>query len=428
MKGNRVKLIIIFLFLGMVSQSQNKINSPYSRYGLGKLSGRNVHPVTMGMGGLSIGYSDPSMVNPANPASYAVFDSTTFIFEAGIRANITNLKTTTLSEDGSNVTLSHIFMGFPVTRWWRSSLGILPFSKIGYKVDINVDMSEYNFANVINRLEGDGGLNELFWGNSFKIGDRFRAGINANYVFGTSTRSSMVLFPDSLFILGTRRDNVVQGGGFLFDLGFQYDMPLKNDKLLTIGLVGAPTLNLSAKRKSLVSTFSGGYNEIVEKIIDTISYEPDEKGNLMLPLRLGTGFVLKKPNKWLIGADFEWQNWENFKAFGADQSLKNSWKAAIGGEFIPKHTSISSLFSRITYRMGVRYNKSYLHLLNNDINEFGISFGLSLPMRRSRTAVDIGVELGRRGTTKDKLIQENFVNFTLGVSIFENWFYKRKYQ
>lgn len=428
MKGNRVKLIIIFLFLGMVSQSQNKINSPYSRYGLGKLSGRNVHPVTMGMGGLSIGYSDPSMINPANPASYGVFDSTTFIFEAGLRANVTNLKTNTLSEDGSNITLSHIFMGFPVTRWWRSSLGVFPYSKIGYQVDISVDMSAYNFTNVINRLDGDGGLNELFWGNSFKIGDHFRAGINTNYIFGTSTRSSMVLFPDSLFILGTRKDNVVQAGGFVFDLGFQYDIPLKNDKLLTIGLVGAPTLELKAKRKSLVSTFSGGYDEIVEKIIDTISYAPDEKGDLLLPLRLGTGFVIKKPEKWLIGADFEWQNWENFRAFGADQSLTNSWKAAVGGEFIPNHTSISSLFSRITYRLGVRYNKSYLNLLNNDINEFGISFGLSLPMRRSRTAVDIGVEFGRRGTTKDNLIQENFVNFTLGVSIFENWFYKRKYQ
>ncbi len=428
MKVSRARLLIIFLLLGMISQAQNKINSPYSRYGLGELSGRNVHPVTMGMGGLAYGYSDPSMINPANPASYAAFDSTTFIFEVGLNANVTNLKTNALSESGNNVTLSYISMGFPVTRWWRSSVGILPFSDIGYDVEIAIDMQEYNFTNVINKLSGEGGLNEVYWGNGFIITDDLRAGFNVSYLFGRSTRSSRVLFPDSLFILGAKKENVVQGQGVTFDMGFQYDLHLKNEKILTLALVGAPTINFAAKRNSLVTTFTGGYDEIVEEVVDTIRYEPDEKGKIALPLRLGGGFVLKKPDKWLVGADFEWQNWENYEGFGEPGNLENSWKAAIGGEFMPKHTSISSLFSRMTYRAGVHYTRSYISLLNHNIDEFGINFGFSFPMRKSKTALDIGVELGRRGTTQDNLIQENFVNFTLGVSIFERWFFKRRYQ
>ena len=57
--------------------------------------------------------------------------------------------------------------GFPVTKWWKSSLGMLPFSKIGYDVKIFIPVDK--FSNVINEIEGDGGLNQFFWGNGFKI-------------------------------------------------------------------------------------------------------------------------------------------------------------------------------------------------------------------------------------------------------------------
>jgi hypothetical protein len=77
--------------------------------------------------------------------------------------------------------------------------------------------------------------------------------------------------------------------------------------------------------------------------------------------------------------------------------------------------------------MGIRYNQTYLNIYDQSINEFGISFGLGLPLPRSLTTIDLSVEVGRGGTTAKNLIQENFVNFTLGVSIYERWFVKRRY-
>ena len=82
----------------------------------------------------------------------------------------------------------------------------------------------------------------------------------------------------------------------------------------------------------------------------------------------------------------------------------------------------------MTYRLGFRYENSYLNLFGNQINEYGISFGFGFPMKKSRTALDLSFEYGGRGTTNDNLIQENFVNVTFGVAIFENWFHKRKYR
>jgi hypothetical protein len=82
----------------------------------------------------------------------------------------------------------------------------------------------------------------------------------------------------------------------------------------------------------------------------------------------------------------------------------------------------------MSYRVGIKYINSYLSLFGNDINEYGISFGFGFPIKRSQTELDLSFEIGRRGTTKDGLIQENYVNIIFGVSIDEHWFHKRKYR
>ncbi len=422
-----IKLFIIFLviFLSLETQAQ-KINSPYSRFGLGQLRSENVNTALMGMGGISIGIADPTMINPGNAASYAVYDSTSFIFEIGVTGNATNLKTVLQSESSSYFALNYIVFGFPITKWWKSSLGMLPYSQIGYDVKIYIPVE--GFSNVINSIEGDGGLNQFYWGNAFKIGENLRLGFDAIYLFGQGSRSSLIYFPDSVNIFGTKTIAHTRGGDIIFDYGAQYDIKIKTDKLLTLGLIYSNNWNVKAKREYLSYTLTGGYGEIVETLQDTIAYSPEEKGTVIIPQRFGGGFTFQETGRWLIGADFEWQNWEKYTSFGTTDSLDNSWRIAVGGQFTPKHTSISSLTKRMTYRLGFRYYDSYLSIFDTPINEYGISFGLTFPMKKTKTAIDLGVEIGKRGTTANNLIQENFVNISLGFSIHEHWFHKRRYQ
>lgn len=427
MKKIRAGITIFLVFTSVVIFAQ-KINSPYSRYGLGALHGKNISPRLTGMGGISIGFWDGTKVNPGNPASYGKFDSLSFIFEVGLIGNIATHKTTVESESSTFATLSHIFIGFPVTKWWRSSLGVMPYSKIGYDVNVTIDMSEYNFTNVINSIDGDGGINQFFWGNGFNIGKRLRLGFDATFLFGQGSRSSMVYFPDSLNIIGTKIDRKTSANDFIFDYGIQYDIPLKDKKLLTLGLVYSNSWNMKATRTSIAYSLRGGYDDIIESVKDTIFYQPEEEGKIVIPDRLGFGFTLRDGKNWLIGADFEWQQWEKFTSFGTSDSLDNAWRVSVGGEITPKHTNISGLFKRMTYRVGFRYVNSYLSLLGEPINEYGISFGFTFPMKKSKTTIDLGVEAGSRGTTDKNLVQENFLNITFGVSISENWFHKRKYR
>jgi long-subunit fatty acid transport protein len=268
----------------------------------------------------------------------------------------------------------------------------------------------------------------VFFGNGFNINEKLRLGIDVSYLFGQSSRSSMVYYPDSILIFGTKVESKVRGGDFIFDYGVQYDIDLNSTTQATIGITYANKFNLKAKRNYLSKTLSGGFNGEVEIVKDTIEYLSDEKGTIILPQRLGIGFAVVKEGIWLVGADFEWQNWTEFGAFNVSDTLSNSFRLTVGGEFTPVHSNISSLFKRMTYRAGLRYNQSYLNFDGTHINEFGISFGFGFPMKKSKTEIDLGFEFGRRGTTDNKLVQENFINFFLGVSIKEHWFQKRKYK
>lgn len=425
MRVFKITISFLLVIASVIAWGQTGINSPYSRFGLGELHSNNVNTAVMGMGGLSIGFADATTINPANPASYMVQDSSAFMFELGVYGNTTNYKTTTLSESGSDISLNYLMLGFAVTRWYRMAIGVLPFSKVGYNIQTTIEVE--NFSDVVHSFNGDGGLNQIFWGHGFKLNENLRLGINATYLFGQSSRSSMIYFPDSAYIFGTKTESKITVGSFVFDYGIQYDLPLGDNKKATFGLTYANTFNVNAKRNYLSKTLLGGYDDIVEYVADTIVYNPDEKGKLVLPQRIGVGATYQKFDKWLVGVDFEWQNWKKYEAFGVPDSLTNSWRVAIGGQIQPKHTSISNLLKRMTYRVGARYNHSYLNLYGNQINEFGISFGVGFPVKKSKTGIDLSVEIGRRGTTRDQLIQENFINFSLGISIQEIWFYKKQY-
>ena len=426
MRVNKLYILLIITALSLSAVAQTGINSPYSRYGLGKLNGENLNTSAMSMGGLSLGIHNTTAINPANPASYGSLDSSSFLFEVGVAGSITRLSTTALSESGYDATLSYIFVGFPVTRWWRSAAGVMPYSKIGYNVEVTVEVE--NFSDLIHSFTGDGGLNQVFWGNGFNITKNFRAGVDITYLFGQSSRSSMVYYPDSVFIFGTKVESKVKGGDFVFDYGLQYDINLNNSTQATIGITYANKFDLNSKRSYLSKTLTGGFNGEVETVKDTILYVSDEKGTVVVPQRLGLGLVVEKEGRWLVGADFEWQNWKEFASFDVPDTLSNSWHVTVGGEFLPSHSSISSLFKRMTYRAGLRYNQSYLDFGGTKINEFGISFGFGFPMKKSKTGVDLGFEIGSRGTTDKNLIKENFFNIVLGISIQEHWFHKRKYQ
>jgi len=75
----------------------------------------------------------------------------------------------------------------------------------------------------------------------------------------------------------------------------------------------------------------------------------------------------------------------------------------------------------------MRYEDTGLVINGEDINEFGISFGVGLPVGKLFSNVNVGFEIGKRGTVNAGLVQENFFNTFISLSLNDKWFIKTLY-
>ena len=378
----------------------------------------------MSMGQLGIGTRSPYHINYANPASYTAFDSLSFVFEGGFNGEFVTLSSDFQTISRNYASLGYLLFGMPVNRWWKTSLGLVPYSDVGYNV---VNLEEYpNSGTVLRNYAGSGGISRLFWGNAFNPIKSFSLGINISYLFGSMERMATVYFPDSTSAMNFREAYYVTMNDLAFNFGAQYRTKIKNDLFLNLGAVFSPSLSMAAKTDILANTFlltSSG----TESPRDTLATAVGYKGRIVIPMMIGGGVSFEKTDKWLIGLDYKWQNWEKFTAFDLSDSLVNSWQVNFGGEIIPKADNYSNYLARVRYRLGFTYNKTYLHLRGQDLNEYAIAFGFGFPLRGVKTMLNIGAQYGVRGTTAEKLIRESYFKIVIGFSIYERWFVKRKY-
>jgi hypothetical protein len=169
-----------------------------------------------------------------------------------------------------------------------------------------------------------------------------------------------------------------------------------------------------------------------ETILYQISTSSTNDGKIRMPKSIGGGFAFERDDKWLFAADVYWQNWAKLNMFGRDDSLKNSLRASFGVQIVPNAMDYNNYFRRVKYRFGMAFTNTYLQLNGKQLNDFGVSFGAGLPIRKSQTdiskgMVNVGIEIGKRGTTDLNLLQENYVRFTVSMSIYDFWFRKQKY-
>ena len=417
---------IVGLLLVTFGLNAQDINSPFSAYGIGQLYGENISSQLQAMGGISFGITEKNILNMANPASYGVFDSATFIFQTGIIGNVSSLANTELKQSSNYATLSNISMGFQVIKWWHVAFGITPYSKVGYDTRVSEVVPPY--GEVFNDRFGKGGTTRLFFGSAFNVAKNLRLGVNVNYLFGNTRGYNIVYFPDSIFIFGTKQERYTKVSDFLFDWGIQYDIHTGKEGKLTLGAIYRNAVHVNSVRSTTTYTLTGGFEGYVDIPRDTIAYSPDEEGKIYIPETYGFGFSYSQGERWLVGLEGEYQPWSKFRKFGEPDSLENSWRIAAGGAFTPKHTNISPLRKRITYRFGGRFNRTYVKVYGYSINEYAVSAGLSFPFKRSRNNITLAMEVGSLGALKDNLVKKTFFNFSLGINIVEHWFYKRKYR
>ncbi len=418
-----LSLTIVFFMVSVFGIAQTAINSPYSRFGVGEL-GMRKNAYQFAMGGIAMGVTSNRYINPYNPASNFSFDSLSFIFSGGLIGSRGILKTDQMTNNTNYASLGYLLFGFPINKWLKTTIGLTPYSNVGYDIvarEVIDDVGSTEF-----KYQGNGGLNEFYGNASVELFKNFAIGAKMSYMFGKSDLARTIFFPDSVGYLNTKVNNYIEVGDLYFEYGVQYHRQISKKLKVGLGAVYAPAQNINATENYLARSFFPTALG-VESFRDTITSRIENKGSIRIPDKYGIGFTLSQGDNWMVGADYTWQNWSKFEAFGRNDSLQNSMQISLGGEFSPSSSITSGYWQRVKYRLGFRYNQSYLEIRDNQINEFGISFGMGLPIPRSLSTFNFGLELGRKGTTADGLIQNNYLRVTVGISVWERWFVKNKY-
>ena len=408
-------ILLALLFISLQVKGQ-VTSSPYSRYGLGELN-RGTFSQNFALGNTSIGLRNPGYINIGNPASYSAFDMT--VFEAGLNSNFSNFSSDTTTFNTYQSSFAYLGFGLPIMPWWGMSFGLLPYSSVGYNI-LHTSQVE-NIGNVTESYQGAGGINRAYLGNGFKFW-KISAGFNASYFFGTLTDERRVSF-DTNIPFNTIAINETSVSDFSFDLGLQYKDSLFKKWIISLGAVYGLRTELNANRQEFIATYQSAPAGL--QMRDTVLLE-SSNGKIVLPESFGAGFSLEY-GRWMIAGDWKWGKWSDFRNFNQSDSLINNLEYTFGAQFTPDREAVADYWKLVQYRAGLRKRTSYLQLNNTPIMEYGITFGAGLPLRRTRTSVNVGFEIGQRGTKSAELVRERFINFNLGIAINDRWFIKRKY-
>ena len=410
-------LIIVFILFSVITTAQERTSSPYSFYGIGLNTFKGTVE-NQSMGGLSF-FSDSIHLNLRNPAAYGKLRLTTYALGASHTAS--EAKTNSESGTANTTSFDYLAVGIPTGKF-GFGFGLIPYTSVGYNI---VDRNEAN--RTVNRFSGKGGLNKVFLSAGYEFNKNIAVGVDVNYNFGNLQNKNIFIREGLQY--GSREINRSDLSGFTYKIGLAYERMLNEELQFTFGAHYTPEAELNSDNERELATivFSGTGMDIA---VDSRQVDVED-GDLTLPSSYTLGTGIGKPKKWFLGVEYSGSEASDFsnRSFalqGATYNKSASYRA--GGYFIPDYSSLTSYLSRIVYRAGVRMDDTGLTLDGEDINEFGITFGVGLPAGRMLSNVNLGFEYGQRGTTDSGLVQEDFFSAKISLSLNDRWFVKRKFE
>ena len=399
------------LLFSIAAIAQEATYSPYSLHGIGLTKFRGTIN-NISMGGLTI-VSDPVSSNVLNAATYA--DLKRVNFSVGGSYSVGEIQFGESQSDGSATSLDYLSLSIPANKF-GFGFGLLPLTASGYRITQAVQED-------ILTQTAEGGVNRVYFGAGAQIYKGLKLGAEIRYNFGrlenevTST------------LLSTRISNQSDISGVSYAFSAIYDTNFSENYSLRYSV----NYEFSGTTRSQNNQVSTGTVTTSSGLVAGAG--PIQRGNVSnrrfnLPSLFTMGIAFSKQSKWLVASELSVGDASGFQdrfLTRDDVVFIDPFAVRFGGYYQPNYQSLNNYLLRIIYRAGIRYEKTGLEFRGQDVNEFGMSFGVSLPMRRGFSTIDLGFEAGTRGTTDSGAVKENFLNFSLGLNLTDKWFNKRKY-
>ena len=416
----RILSILFSITVVHLAAAQSGSVSPYSSAGLGERN-FNGTQATRHMGGLDV-FTDSIHANLNNPASYGFLKVTTY--SLGIHYRNTNLASLTESANADDASLDYLAVSIPAGKF-GFGFGILPYSSVGYRIETLDSATEGQ--NILNRYEGEGGINQAFLSVGLPLTSFFSIGVSAQYNFGN------LFYRTGQFIEGVDTGTLLTNQSSISGLNYQYsaqvNIPIKRKYLLQGMYVYQPEAFLNSQNDRIFYTQSLSNDTVVdfEEIDLNTQGLRETELETSQTTKIGLGFGENK--KWFLGIQHNLTKSANFanNFFSRSTiSYRDAKQWTVGGFYIPDYASFTSFWERVVYRFGFRTEQMSLIINNLPITETGISFGIGLPLG-SLSNANIGFEFIQRGAKQSGLIQETLIAMRIGLSLNDIWFIKRKY-
>lgn len=398
--------------LNASAQGQDsQTSSPFSMKGYGLLNDR-ASSAQRAMGSVGYAMRDSRQINVMNPASYSAIDTMTFLFDIG--ANVGMYRSKEGLAKGKNTLggLDYVTLQVPIGRIMGASVGLLPFSSVGYSFGDKIPNGESAY-------QGSGGITEAYLGFSIRPVGGLSLGFNAGYLFGNEFNDIYSVNDQGSQSLYER---VLKVRDYNLQFGLQYSQEFARKHRLTLGLAYTLGHDLHGE------TYGVKYDIATEASKpDTIGFR-HLRGGYSLPHTFGAGLSYEFDKKLFVEADFTWQPWSKARFAGvedftAPESFNDRWRAAIGAQYQSRQRG--SWLRRVAYRIGAYCERDYQMIGSSDVRQYGLTCGFGLPTPL-RTRVNIGFEWKHRYSSPATSITENYYMFTLGVNLSENWFVPSK--
>ena len=435
-KIGKLFLFSVFLVISICVSAQDGTYgaySPYSIFGIGDISKQGT-AYNKSMGGVGIASRNKRYINYLNPAAVTARDSLAFMADFGLSEKNTVYKQGDLTSANNTFNIYDFIMSFPI---WRSSafmVGITPFSDVGYdfsSVETYKDIIG-NTGNITFNSNGKGSVYQLFVGAGATFWKKFSVGAELIYYFGNIDKVTNMKYKNTSYrSINTGSELMLRGVTGKF--GVQYEQKLDNELYMTFGA----TYRLGSGMKG----YSKNYRYATQSnVTDSLKYKVDTLGldsGIRFADELGVGISIRGGEKWSVEFDYIRSDWRKagfdtrpgFSAIGEatfSSTVSHSFRA--GFEIVPNRNDIRYYLKTCAYRAGVYYDKEYYKINGMNVNNMGITLGVTLPVYTWYNGISLGVDFGQRSSDRNELIRERYVMFNIGFNIHDIWFQKNRYK
>jgi hypothetical protein len=406
---NLILSIILLTGIPMISLAQNN-SSPYSVLGIGDIENSYFNRYT-GMANSGVALSDARYINNSNSASLTAMIPRFFSFELSERYKqviYTGAGVEAPNNKTSDFQMRRLNIATKITDRWGSSIGLMPFSTSSYNFT-SYKVIQGTSQSLPTTYQGQGGINQVYWANGYRITKNTSIGVNSSYLFGSLNQT------ENLQSAGTAGTLITTKNNFLYNYYFNFSLltKLKLNKhwLSTYGITFTPQTNLNSKYTVNLTDSSTG---AVIKAGDPVY------GNFTLPMSINAGIALIKDNKYTFTVNAQSQSWGKLNYSGQNYQLVNSNRISLGFQSANLLKNYYNQdYERGFFQLGLYAGNSYLKVNNQQLTDFGASIGYGRNSFRSALGWVAALEFGRQGSTNKNVLSQNYVNLTLTLSYFD---------